>query len=302
MVPDTLAFLQALFAPCEQGFITLTALHPDGLHATPSRHVPVGEAALLARTLERLAQANRQGWGACMGVATRTHDLGRWRRGGGNDLLALPALFVDVDDPAPETVRRLRQVTPPPSCIVATGGGYHAYWWLAAPLTDFDYARGVLRALAAAVGGDPLSPAQSLRLPGSHNTKPGREGARCRVVAWQDRRYALAAFERFGAEAKRVQPSGSFSSLVAPASWGLNPALLAAVAGQLLDRDYRRSGEWLRGSCPFPHHHRHNDCHPSFGFNLRSGWGYCFVCGTVRLKDLCVALGIRPAAYGGLRG
>ena len=40
MNTDTLAFLEALFAPCEQGFLTFTAIHPDGQHPTPSRHVP----------------------------------------------------------------------------------------------------------------------------------------------------------------------------------------------------------------------------------------------------------------------
>ena len=120
MHPDTLAFLEALFAPCEQGFLTFTAIHPDGQHPTPSRHVPVGDRACLTRTLERLTNANRQGWGAYVAVATRKTNLGRWRRGGLDDLLALPALFVDVDDPSPDTLERLQTAYPTPSCITFT--------------------------------------------------------------------------------------------------------------------------------------------------------------------------------------
>ena len=97
MYSDILTFLDALFAPCEQGFLTFTAIHPDGQHSTPSKHVPVGDRACLTRALERLTNANRQGWGAYVAVATRKANLGRWRRGSKADLLTLPALFVDID-------------------------------------------------------------------------------------------------------------------------------------------------------------------------------------------------------------
>ena len=30
MNAETLDFLKALFAPCEQGFLTFTTIHPDG--------------------------------------------------------------------------------------------------------------------------------------------------------------------------------------------------------------------------------------------------------------------------------
>lgn len=107
MQTDTLPFLEALFACCEQGFITLSAIHPDGGYPTPSRHVPIGDKDRLMHTLDRLLAANRLGWGAYVGIAARKANLGRWRRGGQSDLLALPTLFVDVDDPGPETLARL---------------------------------------------------------------------------------------------------------------------------------------------------------------------------------------------------
>ena len=111
MITATLDFLEALFAPCEQGFLTFTAIHPDGQHCTPSRHIPISNHACLAHMLNQIMTANAQGWGAYVAIATRKANLGRWRRGGEGDLLALPALFVDVDDPAHDTLERLQQAS-----------------------------------------------------------------------------------------------------------------------------------------------------------------------------------------------
>jgi hypothetical protein len=81
---------------------------------------------------------------------------------------------------------------------------------------------------------------------------------------------------------------------------GLNPQLVDAITQRLLTLDYRLHGDWLNGRCLFPQHHRHADAHPSFGFNRRSGYGHCFVCGTLLAKDLCVALGMDTGSLGGL--
>jgi hypothetical protein len=302
MHAETLAFLKALFAPCEQGFLTLTAIHPDGQHPTPSRHVPVGDLVGLARTLDRLTYANRQGWGAYVAVAARKTNLGRWRRGGQDDLLALPALFVDVDDPSAGVLRRLQTTHPTPSCITFTGGGYHAWWWLRTPLTDFDLARPMLHALAATLAGDRLSPAQSLRLPGSHNTKPNRGNALCKILVLRDVRYALTDFE-LPARHSMPRPSSARPQSAkrhTRSSYTLNPALVVAVTDTLLDQGYRRSGDWISGPCLFPQHHRHDDHHASFGFNARTGYGHCFRCGSMLLKDLCQTLALQPSDYGGL--
>ena len=134
MSPDTLAFLDALLARCgsyrNTACLTLTAMHPDGQHPTPSRHVPLHDRLVLQDALNRLDEANRQGWGAYFGVGLRKTGLDRWRRGGEDDVVALPALFADVDDPSPDTLERLQDAAPAPSCITFTGGGYHAFWWL----------------------------------------------------------------------------------------------------------------------------------------------------------------------------
>lgn len=302
MNADTLDFLKALFAPCEQGFFTFTAIHPDGRHPTPSRHVPVGDSACLARTLDRLSAANEQGWGAYVAVATRKTDLGRWRRGGQDDLLALPALFVDVDNPAHDTLERLQNASPTPSCVTFTGGGFHAYWWLRSVLLDFAQAWQMLHALAAKLGGDRLSPTQSLRVPGTRNTKAGRNNTLCQVIVLRDVRYTLADFGSLTAcrAVQQTAPPTAATARSAPTRHTLNQALLDAVAERLIHQGYRRSGDWLSGPCLFPQHHRHGDQHPSFGFNTCSGYGHCYKCGSLLLKDLCQTLGLYPADYGGL--
>ncbi len=182
MNPDILAFLEALFAPCEQGFLTFTAIHPDGQHPTPSRHVPISDPACLTHTLERLIEANRAGWGAYVGIATRKTDLGRWRRGRKEDLLALPALFVDIDRPPELVLREIQDFQPAPSCIVASGRGVHLYFFLSHCSKDFVLTDLILHGLATVLHADRLTSAQSMRLVGTMNVKLHRDPTRCELI------------------------------------------------------------------------------------------------------------------------
>ncbi len=307
MFPETLTFLDALLSRCvsyhQAACLTLTAMHPDGRHPTPSRHVPLHDRPVLQDTLDRLKAANQLGWGAFFGVGLRKTGLTRWQRGGADDVVALPALFADVDDPSQETLDRLQNVVPAPSCITFTGGGYHAFWTLVSPTTDLARARWILHALAVILRGDVLSPAQSLRLVGSCNTKPQRNNALCRIVVLRDVCYSLVDFDglvqRLTPRRRRTPPSRT-SVRHSPTGSSLNPSLISAVAEVLIQQGYRRSGDWLSGPCLYPHRHQHNDRHVSFGFNTRSAYGSCFICGSLLLKDVCLALDIRPADYGGL--
>jgi hypothetical protein len=257
----------------------------------------------LQNALERLDAANHLGWGAFFAVGLRKTGLTRYRRGGAADIVALPALYADVDNPSHETLQQLQDMQPIPSCITATGGGYHALWWLDSPTQDFQRARQSLRALAIRLGGDLLSPAQSLRLVGTHNTKPQRGNALCRLIVLQDIHYALDDFDEL---VLRLTPRRNATSPVQRAirqtSSGsvLNPNLIAAVTQTLVQQGYRRTGDWLNGPCLFPHHHQHNDQHPSFAFNTASGYGFCHVCGSILLKEICRVLDIRCTKYGGI--
>jgi len=293
---DTLTFLEALFAPCEQGFLTFTAIHPDGRHPTPSRHVPVGDPACLACTLDKLRAANEQGWGAYMAIATRKANLGRWRRGRQDDLLALPALFADLDRPPEDVLHELRDFQPAPSCIVASGRGVHVYWLLVTPTQDMRQAKSVLHGLAAVLCGDGMSPAQSMRVIGTRNTKQQADGALCHLLEFRpERRYTMDDFAPYA-----ILPRKTCSHSPRQTTGELNPRVVDALADRFLAHGYRPRGAWLNGPCVYPERHKHGDAHPSFGYNTASGYGFCHVCGTLLTKDLCGAVGIDPAALGGL--
>ena len=77
------AFFDALFACCTQdpdACLTLTAIHPDGKHPTPSRHIPLYDKVALHNALPDLDQANALGWGAYFAVGLRRPGLTRWQR------------------------------------------------------------------------------------------------------------------------------------------------------------------------------------------------------------------------------
>lgn len=296
------AFFTALLARCttyHQTCLTLTAIHPDGKHPTPSRHVRLDDAAALHEALARLDTANTMGWGAYFAIGLRRPGLTRWKRGGAAEVVALPALFVDVDDASPETLARLQCAQPSPSCIVSSGGGYHAYWWLDEPTTDLETVRRLLRGLASTLHGDSLSVAQSLRVPSTLNTKPQRHRALCHIIELNERRYMLSDFVPLlpaSMSSSRVERQPSVPAV----PYTPNADLVARVTDELIRRDYKPRGEWLNGACPFPERHKHADQHPSFGFNTRSAYGFCHVCGTLLLKDMCAVLNVRPSDYKGM--
>jgi hypothetical protein len=291
--PDTLTFLSALLATAESGYLTLTAIHPDRRHATPSRHIPIDDPRLIEQ-LAALLAANAVGWGSYFGVTLRRHDLGRWRRGGQHDLLCLPALFVDVDHNTSDALQLIRSIRPPPSCIIHSGGGYHAYWYLDRPTKEFAYAQLALTGLARATGGDRLTVAQSMRLPGTVNHKPGRGRAICHLIDHHpDRRYSLYTFNKY------VSPK-QHQTRSYPVRHDLNPVLINRVV-HVLRAEYggRNSpGGWIAALCPAGHRHDYPGSH--FYFNPVRGMGHCFGRhGRLLLRDLCPLLDIDSTAYGG---
>lgn len=245
---------------------------------------------MLEDALQRLHLANEQGWGAFVAIGLRRKGLGRYRRGGADDVVALPALFVDVDDSSASALQRLQDMQPQPSCITFTGGGFHAYWILDEPLTDMSLARKLLRALAKVSNGDFLSPAQSLRLVGTQNTKPHRKDARCHVIHLQDKHVSISDFGYILPTRKTVHRNTQRS--MQSTNIKLNPDALQMATATFIRLGYKQSGDWLSGACIYPENHLHDDAHPSFGFNTRTGYGNCYVCGSILLKDISTTLGI----------
>ena len=81
-----------------------------------------------------------------------------------------------------------------------------------------------------------------------------------------------------------------------------NPAApegLNAVIANLRARGYRQNGEWLNGRCIHPARHKEEDRHASFGVNIRTGVGYCFLCGGFSPQEVITELGgpLQPALF-----
>ncbi len=172
----------------------------------------------------------------------------------------------------------------------------HVYWLLSTPTQDMRQAKSVLHGLAATLRGDVMSPAQSLRLIGTRNTKPQAGGALCRLLEFYPvRRYSLDDFAQYA-----TLPCKAYSRSPRQATGELNPRVVDALVDLFRAHGYRLRGTWLNGPCVYPEHHKHGDAHPSFGYNTATGFAYCHVCGTLLTRDLCHAVGIAPAEYGGL--
>ena len=295
MIPTTesVQFLTTLTARAN-GYLTLTALPPDRATAAPSRHVPLSDPDALQQAVEALHHANQRGWGGVFSVATRAHDRGRWRRGGLSDLHQLPALFVDLDHPPHEALPRLRDHPLPPSAIVLSGGGVHAYWWLTTPTSDWDTAQSLLNQLAHTLQGDRTHPAGAMRLPGTRNNKPIRHGAQCALHTLTDRHYDLEDFLPV------PLPIRDPPSVRSPRSTQLNPHLLEVVTQRLLvGGGYVQRNGWIASCCPCGHTHDRPGAH--FAFHPTWGIGVCHGRhGRLLLRDLCHHLALNPVDYGGL--
>jgi hypothetical protein len=295
MNAETQTFLQTLFARCPAAtpapFITLSAIHPDGDKPTPSRHVPLGNMNALERAVEKLMEANERGWGAYVGVATRQRGLGRWSRGGKRDLGMLPALFVDIDDPE-DALLRLGWFDLPASMILHSGRGYHAFWLLETPTTDFATADQAIHGLAQHLGGDEvLSIAQSMRLVGTINTKPGRENALCTFVGYHPNRlYDLNEFRQFiPIDTVDHHPlHGHALPTSIEHQHQINDLTDAVI--HMLDGRYRSNG-FIAARCPLPHLRDRPGAH--FSYSPDTGWGFCFgKHGKLSPNEMCNLLGV----------
>ncbi len=284
MHADTWIFIEGLFArgPLpEQAYLTLTALPPVATrYPTPSRHVLLSDAACLHDALERLEETNRLGWGACVGIAPRRADLGRYRRGGKSDLLELPALFVDVDRP-PDEIEELHTFPLLPSCVVASGHGGHFYWYLNTPTRDLDLADRVLKGLARFFDGDVMTTAQSLRLPGSYNHKCGLNSAWCHLLDYHpERAYCLDDFLPYAPDPPRPHPP-------ACAYQSTSDDLVQAITDTLYQRygAYLKPNGWIAAECPVSHCRDFPGKH--FNWNPALKMGRCFGRhGRLLLRDL----------------
>jgi|GEM_PF-1897684 hypothetical protein len=197
---DTLHFLSTLYQDTPGGWLELRFIAPKG-SALRSPLVewfpmPLDNPQALLRAI---TTRNQAGYNVHFGVALRRQrkDKGAGKK---EDALYLTALWAETDakdfggdlEAARQAIERHN-----PTVIIFTGGGWHGYWLLEALLEITDGNRAdierTLKGLAKATGGDRAVAeiARVMRLPGTINTKPERNNARCEVVSVTDRRYSF---------------------------------------------------------------------------------------------------------------
>ena len=221
----------------------LRALHRgcDGLvelRALPSRARVFGrvdDPALAAFVARHQATENLY-WGV---ASRRDATSGRAENCG-----QLGALFADLDfNKVDEGAARARllEFELPASCVIHSGGGLHAYWFLSPPLPiEGQAARvdGLLRRLAHAVSGDRVvaEVARVLRVPGTLNQKYAPP-ALVRVERFQpELRYDVSDIEALLPKAPQATGAPSL-----PANWTPPPASSDRV---------ERGRAYLRGMGP----------------------------------------------------
>lgn len=213
---DTHEWLRQLFAGCE-GWLTLFSLdRTDGTQRTD--WAPVTQYAELATVADQLATTS------CVwfGVATRQQQLNGKRRGGAEDCLHIPALWVDFDIAGPNhkgehtlpptiaaTAKLIDSFPVAPSALVRSGGGIQGWWLLHEPLEVNATTQDLLRAWGATwveLGrrqgwhvDNVFDAARIMRLPGTWNRK--NTPAAVTAKAHWDRRYNPEDLEPYLIEA-----------------------------------------------------------------------------------------------------
>jgi hypothetical protein len=212
-------FIQTLFSKVPSGYVEIAYLSPEGMNLHPRTVVQWAELPLgdIDPALPNIHSLNEKGYSCYFAPAVRVckhgpeertdHKTGeiytlQYPRGKAKEAQWITALWADVDLKAtPDAYQRLIGAIVPPSIVVKTGGGYHGYWMLTEPLQITDDNREsikqTLKGMAIALGSDTTVAdlARVMRLPGTTNTKPGRENRLCEVMDFIPGYYHYMDFE-----------------------------------------------------------------------------------------------------------
>lgn len=141
----------------------------------------------------------------------------RGRRGKKEDVALVVTLHVDIDRPFAEANADLASFPVPPSAIVASGWGLHAYWFLREPFAiestaDIERIESLNRGLTHVLGGDEgtWDISRVLRVPGTVSHKRGGALVELRGL-YPERRYDPSDLEEWGLDAPHAAPA-SFSN------------------------------------------------------------------------------------------
>lgn len=224
-IPD---FLNALYAGIDDGWLELTFIAPDGIRLYPKVVVSWLPMPLVIGGvhLDAINRGNRKGYSCYFGVTVRdkryeaqtgTSKHGNaytyYPRGKQADARYMTAVWLDADGGYEDGLAQIARLPLPPSIIVNSGGGAHAYWLLDKPLllTEFNrtLAQRTLRGVALAAGSDTKVAefARVMRLPNTINTKPERGGVFAEVTTFTNTRYSYHEVEmNFAPFAAPAQP------------------------------------------------------------------------------------------------
>lgn len=215
--PPAGGFFRLLYGENAPGWLTLWT-RQDKL----TRYFSAGKLDVAASQALNLSE---RGFEVYFGVGLRRENLGKTRRGEAADVCAIPALWIDLDVAGPahtsgalpptleDALSLVNGFPLPPSVLVDSGHGLHAYWllrelWVLKDEGERRAAQELLRRFQATIQArarergwnlDTTSDlARVLRVPGTANRKLPHKPVPVRVLeAHPDRRYNPSDFERY---------------------------------------------------------------------------------------------------------
>lgn len=186
-------FIRYWFARITSGFIEMTYIHPE-TGEIKSNFIPVSALPSVPDEPRQALEWNKRGFSIYFGTTPSDVRPAYGYRRREYQVSQLPGLWLDMDTDKLKislvvAMGRLLQSRILPSVVIATGGGLHVYWRFAQPYTvtpeNRDAIKTTLEAMATCyAGGDKVcrDMARVLRLPGTVNTKPSRNGAVCQIL------------------------------------------------------------------------------------------------------------------------
>ncbi len=181
------------------------------------RHAAIFGTDELDELVERAVAENRRpGQNLYIGQALRQPGIAPFGRCGDDEVFALTAFYVDIDDDVTATASiNYRNRGCPPTGVVVTGRHPHVraqmLWRLDAPLRDLELCRQQNAALAQALDGDPsvVNPSRVMRLGGSiaWPIKEGRVIERTEFLDFDDGRPKVYLPEQIARAFPVAQPT-----------------------------------------------------------------------------------------------
>ncbi len=193
----------------------------------------------------------------------------RFRQGGtDNDVNNFVAVYADIDLVKRQLSRTaierqldwMSENDAPPSVLLESGNGLHAYWLLDKPYTR-EAVLPVMRALESCLSGDNIANASRImRLPGTQNVKDRENPKECRAVSGNWGRFGLDQFgfllEEYGEDSPSPeeetpglpppQPKESISKLLQGVPSGFIHSALCRIAGNLFWKGFSEEEVWER--------------------------------------------------------